>query len=118
MLHSVTILEHLPNNDYDHLLSENIVFLDLVDCSAANTIIECITRNTPIIINRHPAVEEYLGKDYPLFYDDIDDVNGLLTIKNIRRGYHYLLRKNKDFLHVDYFIESLKSSSIYQNLNK
>lgn len=68
-LQSVQIISQLSNTDYDVLLSENVVFLCLVDCSAVNTVYECIVRNTPIIVNRHPALEEVLGKNYPGFYD-------------------------------------------------
>lgn len=68
---SVQIYNKLSNEEYDKLLSENIVFLDLVECSAVNTVIECIVRNTPIIVNRLPALEEILGKNYPGFYNNL-----------------------------------------------
>ena len=41
----------LSNEDYDILLSENIVFLDLYDSSANNAVIECIARATPLLVN-------------------------------------------------------------------
>jgi hypothetical protein len=66
---NIEIIETLENSDYDTLLSENIVCIYLVDASTVNTVLECIVRNTPIIINRHPAVVELLGNDYPLFYN-------------------------------------------------
>jgi hypothetical protein len=66
----VTILETMSDVEYDALLSSNIVFLRLHDAVAVNTILECIARNTPIIVNRLPAVEEYLGADYPGLYED------------------------------------------------
>ena len=64
---SVEIISTLENEHYDELLSENIVFLKLVDASAVNTIIECIVRCTPILVNRHAAVEEMLGMEIILF---------------------------------------------------
>lgn len=66
----VTILETMSDVEYDTLLSSNVVFLRLHDAVAVNTILECIARNTPIIVNRLPAVEEYLGADYPGLYED------------------------------------------------
>ena len=60
----------LTNHDYDELLTKNIVFLHLVDGSAINTLNECIVRNTPIIVNKHPSTVELLGEKYPLFYED------------------------------------------------
>jgi hypothetical protein len=66
--HHTKVLEHVDNHIYDTLLTKNIVFLNLVDGSAINTLLECVIRNTPIIVNRHPAVVEVLGYDYPLYY--------------------------------------------------
>jgi len=62
---SVEIKQHVSNMAYDKLLGESIVFLHLCDSNATNTIIECIVRNTPLLINRIEPVTEYLGVDYP-----------------------------------------------------
>jgi len=64
----VDFIYYLENTQYDDLLSKNIVFINLVDASAVNTLVECIVRNTPIFVNKHPAVVELLGSDYPLYY--------------------------------------------------
>ena len=37
----------------------------------ANTVIECIVRCTPIIINPLDSVVEYLGNEYPLYYTNM-----------------------------------------------
>ncbi len=68
-LNSVEIIPRLDNDQYDQLLASNIVFLNLVDASAVNTVLECIVRNTPFVVNRLPALVELLP-DYPGFYDD------------------------------------------------
>lgn len=65
---TTTVVSFLENDVYDDLLTKNIVFLHLVDGSAINTLLECFVRNTPMIINRHPAVVEVLGEEYPLYY--------------------------------------------------
>lgn len=57
--------------EYDELLTKNIVFIDLFDAASNNTIVECIIRNTPIIVNKVGGVSEYLGNNYPLYFDDI-----------------------------------------------
>ncbi len=62
---SVEVLPWQPEGQYDRLLSESVVFLDLIDASANNTVIECLARNTPVLVNRHPAVVEYLGPGLP-----------------------------------------------------
>jgi polysaccharide pyruvyl transferase WcaK-like protein len=99
---SVNIINYLDNNEYDNLLENNIVFLNLINASACNTLIECVIRNTPIIINRLPAVEEVLGKNYPLFYDNIFEASYFINnINEIKKGYLYLLKLNKDKLKIE-----------------
>jgi hypothetical protein len=69
LINSVEKSVKLSNYDYDDILSKNVVFLHLIDGSAINTLNECIVRNTPIFINKHPSVVELLGENYPLFYE-------------------------------------------------
>jgi len=114
---SVTLLEGLNNTQYDHLLTQNIVFINLVDAAAVNTILECIARNTPILVNRLPATEEYLGRDYPLFYDSYEHAYELLSNdKNIKNGYKYLIKMDKSRFTINYFINNLISSELYRKL--
>jgi hypothetical protein len=80
--------------DYDQLLSKNIVFIDLIDAGANNTILECIIRNTPIIVNKIEPVIEYLGENYPLYFENLDSIEDLLKIEKITEAYNYL--KNMD----------------------
>jgi len=101
---SVKLLTFMENEEYDNLLSENIVFINLVGASAVNTVIECIVRNTPIIINKLPALIEVLGDKYPLFYENIFDVKNLLTIKNIETGYNYLKNLDKTKFKIETFM--------------
>lgn len=70
---SVETIEYLSNEEYDLLLSQNLVYLDLYDASATNTIIECIVRHTPVLVNPLPAVREYLGENYPLYFRDREE---------------------------------------------
>ena len=82
--------------EYDNFLENNIVFIDLFDASANNTILECIVRNTPIIVNRCEGVVEYLGEDYPLYFNNLDEVNELLSYPNITKAHEYLKSLNGD----------------------
>lgn len=117
VLDNIDILQNIDNEKYDELLCENIVFINLVDASTVNTIIECIIRNTPIIVNRHPAAVELLGKNYPLFFDNGTnyikmniEVNALLDEPtSIYRAYKYLKHMDKHIFQIDYFIQTLKS---------
>jgi hypothetical protein len=124
-INEVEIIEKVSNEEYDNILSKNIVFLNLIEPSAVNTIIECIIRNTPVIVNKHPAVVELLGEEYPLYYDVNDvDIHGkkrlkgekknvfemnieiykLITFDNIKKGYEYLKELNKEKFHIEYFM--------------
>lgn len=114
---SVKILELIPNEEYDVLLSKNIVFIELVDASAVNTVIECIIRNTPILVNKIPATIEYLGPNYPLFYNDKQHAAKLIANDlNIKAATKYLANLNKDKFTIEYFINSLICSDVYKNL--
>lgn len=122
MKNSVMVLPRLDNSDYDNMLTENIVFINLIDASACNTLIECVVRHTPIIINKHPAVVEVLGHHYPLYYNK-DEPNGisynyfqmnkeiddLLNIKGIiLKAHNYLKKLDKTPFSIDCFIDNLK----------
>ena len=104
----VYVIGYQNNEDYDKLLSESIVFLNLIDASAVNTVIECIVRNTPIFVNRLDALEEILGKNYPLFYNDISEVSNILTMEYLDKGYTYLKNLNKNKLSIQYFMNEFK----------
>lgn len=105
---SVDIIETLSNEEYDDLLTKNIVFIKLVDASAVNTIIECIIRNTPIIVNPHPAVIELLGVDYPLYMSESETILELKE-KNIKEAYLQMKSMNKKRFEIDEIITNLSS---------
>lgn len=114
---SVTILSELDNLSYDHLLARNIVFLNLIEASACNVLIECIVRNTPIIINRIPAVIELLGDKYPLYYETLNEIDNLLSDDNIKKATNYLSKIDKKCFTIEYFIDKLNNSVILNQFN-
>ena len=106
---SVSVLSQLTNEDYDNLLTSNIVFLNLVDASAVNTVMECIVRNTVLVVNRHPALEEVLGVDYPGFYDNLSEAADILSdIKNIYAIYNHLVDIPKEQFTLDVFLSKFQ----------
>jgi glycosyltransferase involved in cell wall biosynthesis len=114
---SVSYIERLKDAEYDALLSSNVIFLPLHDCAACNTLVECIARNTPVLITKVGAVSEYLGEDYPLYYSNLEE--GAEKIKNldlVEQAHKYLVNLNKDKLTIDYFINDLYNSDIYRSL--
>lgn len=107
----------ISNYNYDILLSKSLVFLDLHDSSANNLIIECIVRNSPILVRKLEAVEEYLGKDYPMYFSDLKEAEEKMQNEAIiNHAYEYLLKKDKSYLTAEKFIENFLNSSIYRNL--
>jgi hypothetical protein len=104
------ILTWQNNNFYDKILEQCVVLLDLYDTSCNNAIIECAIRNTPMIINKHPAIIEYLGKDYPSYFKDISDISELLNYDNIQTTVEYLQNKSKDELTIDYFLSNFQTN--------
>lgn len=106
---SVEIIDTLSNESYDQLLSENIVFLNLIDASAVNTVLECLMRNTPLICNRLPAVEEVLGKHYPGFYQSpTEAVEFITNRKKIEEIYQYLLYQKKGKFSLNNFMNQFQ----------
>jgi hypothetical protein len=110
---SIDFVDFLDNSTYDTLLTQNIIFVHLVDASAINTVIECIARNTPIIINKHPAVVELLGEEYPLYFSDStrnythinNDVSDLLTDSSrIKKAHVYLKKLDKRKISITQFV--------------
>jgi len=112
---SVELMTTLENDEYDRLLSENIVFIKLVDASAVNTVIESIMRNTPLLVNRIEPVVEYLGKDYPFYYDDLDDAcRKACSMDTVEQAYRYLKTMDKSAFTVGRFLDDL--NRIIRNL--
>lgn len=107
---SVIVIDRLDDAGYDDLLSKNLIYLKLVDCSAVNTVLECMERNTPVIVNRHPALEEVLGRSYPGFYDnDVHAVTILSDMEKIEVIYNYLRGLNKSKIMLSTFMTQLQS---------
>jgi len=117
-LNSVDVVDHLENNEYDDMLSKNIVFLDLYDTSANNAVIECIARGTPLLINKHPATIEYLGEDYPFYFDTLEDASEKLNnFDLIKHTNEYLMTFDKrKQITIEYFKKQFKKSDIYKSL--
>lgn len=102
---NVRNINRISDIEYDNVLSKNIILTELFASAANNVVIECIARNTPLIVNRQPAVEEYLGKEYPLFFDDISEVPTL--IHRSRSAYEHLRKLDKSRFTLETFREQI-----------
>lgn len=110
-------LGFLPHAFYDRLINCNVVFQCYIDVAASNTIVECIAKNTPLVVNRLPAPEEYLGKDYPLFYETLQEAETILRDEDrILAGHQYLAKMDKTPFSTQAFHDAFVNSKIYQDL--
>src|SRR3990172_9267120 len=117
-LKSVEVIEYLSNDEYDQLLTKNVIFLKLIDASAVNTLIEAIVRNTPIVVNPVTAVIEYLGPDYPLYYQNLGQAAQLLNDSGkLLAGHQYLKLLDKEPFTIETFMTSLIRSFLQKSLN-
>jgi|GEM_PF-539071 len=114
----VTTLPFMAAADYDVLLGENLVFLDLYGSSANNTVVECLVRATPIIINALPAIVEYLGADYPLYFNTRREAaRKAEDVTLIEAAHRYLAARAMTLpLGADAFRGAIASSGIYARL--
>lgn len=119
MRRSVIDVRHMPDEEYDKLLSKNVVFLDLYDASANNSIVECIIRGTPVLVNRLPAVIEYLGKDYPFYFSNLAEASEKLREVSLVKEAHEYLTKNISLsqrIEGDCFLKRIQDGEIWKSL--
>ena len=114
----VELMDYLSPPDYDRVLAENIAFSDLLDASANNLVVECIVRGTPLVVNRHPAVVEYMGADYPLLYDSVEEAGRLIGDRaRLAAAHHHLVARNKgEPFSGEAFRDAFATSDIYSRL--
>lgn len=101
-------IERMYDADYDDALQSSIVCNQLYGAAANNVVLECIARATPILVNRLPGVEYYLGKDYPLFYKDLEQAAFWSADEHrVIEAHAYLRELKKNDLSLDYFISNV-----------
>lgn len=118
--YNIKIINRLSDDEYEQLLLTSIPFLSLKSDGIASTLlIECIWSCTPILVRRFQSMEEYLGRDYPLFFNSIDQAASLLSFDMNNNNclqlnaMNYLANMNKDHLTSEAFIHSIASSASY-----
>jgi tetratricopeptide (TPR) repeat protein len=117
-LKNTTVIRHLTDDEYDDLLSNNIAFLDLYDSSANNAIIECIARETPLLVNPLPAVKEYLGEDYPMYFNTLAEAAAKALDTSLILETHQYLKscETRQKLSAHYFLDSFCNSEVYETI--
>jgi hypothetical protein len=115
---NTTLLGYISDDEYDDLLSMNIAFVDLYDTSANTAIIECIARATPLLVNPLPAVKEYLGEDYPMYFQTLAEAAAKAVDTALIFDTHQYLKScaTRQKLSPEYFVESFCNSEVYRLL--
>ena len=98
--------------EYDLHLLNNIIIIPLWGASANNSILEIIEMNIPAFITRVSAAEEYLGKEYPMFYSEIYEIENIINNQKEFRNkyietYKYLIKMDKTELKLSVFKSEL-----------
>jgi hypothetical protein len=93
----------MGNEDYDRTLLTSVVMVPLLGGTANNAVLESISSNVPAFVSRLPSTEEYLGKDYPMFFDSLDEVSSVVEDEDrlfdlMERTHRYLLEQPKERL--------------------
>ena len=70
------------------------------------------------MINRHPATIEYLGDEYPFYFDSLKEASEKLNnIDLVRDTHQYLMTFDKrKQITIEYFKQQFENSEIYINL--
>jgi hypothetical protein len=114
---AVLILPYQTHEAFDELLAENLVFLHLYDSVCNNTVVECIVRETPVLVNPLPSVVEYLGAGYPLYFNTLEQAAKKAEDEGcVRAAHDYLRALPKDAFTAEYFRHSLAESDWYRSL--
>lgn len=117
MYDTATTIPYLTNDEYDKILSENLIFLHLYDASANNAIIECIARDAPVLVNEIEPVTEYLGKEYPLYYSSYHEaVEKAMNLDLVYKAHQYIKSLPiKGKLSGEYFRQSFMTCEAFLN---
>lgn len=116
-LTSIKKHKDLSIEKYISFYCDSLIYLDLYDVVACTAVLDCISTNCPIVLNRHPANIEYLGEDYPLFFNDPKEVYDLISDSSkIESAHLYLKNMDKSKLSLDYFKHAFLNSEIYRSL--
>jgi hypothetical protein len=112
--------------DYDNMLVSNIIFMDMFDTGANNAVLECIARNIPFFINRVGGIFDYLGYDYPMYFNKLSEVEDILNdnaklYKLYSKTFFYLQNMDKTDISLDFFSysikEFIKNPEYYNSIN-
>ena len=112
----INISNFISNSEYDLIFKNNIVFLDFYSTSANNALLECICNHTPVLIKKNPACVEYLGEEYPFYFESLEEAEHKLNNTGLIIATHnYLKQMPKTQFTYNYFNQQIKNI-IFDNI--
>lgn len=105
----ITTFYNLTTEEFMDIISFSIIFLDFDGVSANNSVLECIKYNIPLLVRRCREVEYYLGHEYPMYFNDINDINNILDNIDsfIKNAIEYLKNMNKTKFSLTYNVANV-----------
>ena len=107
----------ITDKEYDLILSNSLIVVNYTyNVAASTTIVECLASNNPLFVNKTKSVIEYLGEDYPNYYEKKFELyrlflNKTKLDKKIVLANEYLKKKRP--LTYDNFIQDIINSEVY-----
>jgi hypothetical protein len=100
---------------YEKTITSSLVYFNFDEFIQLDFFLECLERNTPMLLKRHPIAEEYLGKNYPLFFTTKEDIVEI-SCEQVLAAHNYLVNIDKEKFRIQTFIKSIVDSKIYKEL--
>lgn len=100
---------YVPAAEYIQYFTENIIIMENFASSANTVVMDCIMMNTPLLINKNPSVIEYLGEDYPLYFEHPEQVPELVQSIRVRHAHEHLQRINKKQFAGEFFRKQVQA---------
>ena len=110
--------QSVSDKKYDEILSKNIMFAQFTQVTASNLVVECIARATPLLVNPLPAVVEYMGKNYPLYFESAEEAQQKINDEKLIQKTHHFMKNHPNLgkLNIKYFEKSIFNSNLYKSL--
>ena len=104
----INIVENNDISDFIQSLHQRVIFMFANEYTHTDKIVLFIEHNIPFFINDTDSSREYLGDDYPLYYNDIIHLVTILNdyseVQNlIQKGNEYLLQLDKTDISFEHF---------------
>lgn len=99
----------VDKKEFGKALSECVGFLDPIEGNVTTSnLLYFVMQATPVLVHKSPAIVEYLGEDYPLYYTDLPEIATILTSEKIHDAHKHLDSVRKRFTN-DLLVDQFES---------